>query len=92
MYMYEPCTCACPQGKYFVLSGSTYLALFIVRELQRLGALEAAAKASSKGKWNKDTAKVCFCAFSLQATSKLLPLYLVLIYRVYVYQCSLSIL
>ena len=41
-----------------MLSGSTYLALFIVRELQRLGALEAAAKASSKGKWNKDTAKV----------------------------------
>ena len=44
--------------KCFVLSGSTYLVLFIVSELQRLGALEAAAKASSKGKWNKDTAKV----------------------------------
>ena len=39
---------------------SVYLTLSIVRELQRLGALEAAAKASNKGKWNKDTTKVSF--------------------------------
>ena len=33
----------------------------ILSELQRLGALEAAAKASNKGKWNKDTTKVQLC-------------------------------
>ena len=84
MYMYKPCTYmyACPQGKCFALSGSTYLALFIVSELQRLGILEAAAKASSKGKWNKDTAKVSFCAFPPQSLKLPLNCFLYLYYRI----------
>ena len=53
--------------KCFVLIGSTYLVLFIVSELQPLGALEAAAKASGKGTWNKDTAKVSFYVFPPQS-------------------------
>ena len=50
-------------GSFFVLSGFC-VSLLNIRELQRLGALEAAAKASNKGKWNKDTTKVSFLCTS----------------------------